>query len=101
MAQLGGKEIEVDSEGYLANPADWTEDVAKDLAKSLNIDLSDDHWKVINFLREQHDQGVEMSIRKVGKSGIVDLKKFYELFPGGPLKTASKIAGLSRPASCV
>lgn len=101
MAQLGGKEVEVDAEGYLANPDDWTEEVAKDLAKGLNIELTDDHWKVINFLREQHSQGVEMSIRKVGKSGLVDLKQFYQLFPGGPLKNASKIAGLSRPASCV
>jgi tRNA 2-thiouridine synthesizing protein E len=101
MANLGGKEVEVNEEGYLINPADWDKAVAGDLAKELNIEMTDAHWKVIDYLREQHGQGVEMSIRKVGKSGVVDIKGFYELFPGGPLKNASKVAGLSRPTSCV
>jgi len=101
MAQLGGKEVEVDADGCLVSSDDWDENVATDLAESLNIKLTDDHWKVINFLRQQHAQGVEMSIRKVGKSGLIDLRQFYQLFPGGPLNSASKIAGLPRPASCV
>jgi len=101
MATLGGKEVEVNDEGYLVNPDDWDKAVAGDLAKEMNIELTDKHWAVIDYLRAQHDEGVEMTIRKVGKSGVVDIKGFYELFPGGPLKNASKIAGLSRPTSCV
>jgi len=98
---IAGKEVEIDEEGYLVDSPQWDKDVAQEIAKELNIELSDKHWEVIDYLRAQHDEGVEMSIRKVGKSGIVDLKEFYGLFPGGPLKNASKIAGLSRPASCV
>lgn len=101
MANLGGKEVEVNDEGYLVNASDWDESVAEDLAKELKISLGDKHWEVIKYLREQHDAGVEMSIRKLGKSGIVDIKELYQLFPGGPLKFASKVAGLPRPTSCV
>ena len=94
-------DVQRNEEGYLLDANEWSEEVAKDIAKELNLELTDKHWEVINFLREQHDQGVEMSIRKMGKSGIVDIKEFYQLFPGGPLKNASKVAGLPRPTSCV
>jgi tRNA 2-thiouridine synthesizing protein E len=101
METLGGRELEVDEGGYLVSPEDWNEEVAKDIAKNLNIELTDEHWKVVNFLREKHNEGVEMSLRKIGKSGVVDIKGLYALFPGGPLKNAAKVAGLSRPTSCV
>ncbi len=88
-------------EGYLTDASQWDKSLAEEIAKELNIKLTDDHWKVIEYLRQQHDEGVEMSIRKVGKSGVVDIKGLYTLFPGGPLKNASKIAGLPRPTSCM
>lgn len=88
-------------EGFLTDAGQWSEDVAQEIAGELSIDLTDKHWEVINYLREQHEQGIEMSIRKLGKSGLVDIKELYQLFPGGPLKNASKIAGLPRPTSCV
>lgn len=94
-------EVKRNEEGYLEDASEWSEDIAKEIAGELSIDLSDKHWEVIKYLRDQHDQGVEMSIRKMGKSGVVDIKEFYQLFPGGPLKNASKIAGLKRPVSCV
>lgn len=101
MAKLGGKEVEVNEEGFLVSPDDWDKAVAEDIAKDLDIKLTDKHWEVIDYLQKQHAEGVEMTIRKMGKSGIVDIKGLYDLFPGGPLKNASKIAGLSRPTSCV
>ncbi len=94
-------QVERNDEGFMTNAAEWSEDIAKTIAQELDIELSDKHWEVINFLRKQHESGVEMSIRKLGKSGIVDIKELYQLFPGGPLKNASKIAGLPRPTSCV
>ncbi len=94
-------DVKRNEEGFLTDASEWSEDVAKEIAEELNIELTDKHWEVINYLRGQHDQGIEMSIRKLGKSGIVDIKGFYKLFPGGPLKNASKIAGLPRPTSCV
>lgn len=99
--KLGGQDVDVDVEGYMTNPDQWSGEIAKDIAKELNTELTQTHWDVLNWLREQHYQGQEVNIRKVGKSGIVDIKQFYQLFPGGPLKNASKIAGLKKPTSCL
>lgn len=98
-----GKSVEVDDEGFLMDGSTWDGDVAREIAKELDIELPDDsvQWKLIDWLREQHAAGVEVNIRKVAGSGLVDIKQFYQLFPGGPLKNASKIAGLPRPTSCV
>lgn len=100
---LNGQDVEVDAEGYLLNPDDWNGDMAKVIAAELNIPLpdGDKRWQVIDWLRQQHYAGVELNIRKVGTSGVVDIKEFYQLFPGGPLKNASKIAGLKKPTSCL
>ncbi len=96
-----GKEIEVDDNGYLVNSDDWNEDVAREIAKEEGIELTEKHFEVINFLRQSFKEGKQLSIRKIGKSGIVDIKEFYQLFPDGPLKKASKIAGMPKPAGCV
>jgi len=98
---LGGKAIEVNEEGYLITSNDWNKDVATDLAKEEDIDLTDTHFAVLEFLRDKAAAGDTITIRSVGKSGIIDIKQFYKLFPKGPLKKASKIAGISKPSSCV
>lgn len=96
-----GKTVEVTEEGYLTNPADWTEEMAKEMAKEAGIELTDKHFEVLNYLRKQFETGEALTIRKVGKSGIVDIKGLYQLFPGGPLKISSKLAGIPKPTSCV
>jgi tRNA 2-thiouridine synthesizing protein E len=93
--------IKVNEEGYFTDPSQWNEEIAVEMAKKENIDLTDKHFEVLNFLRSKHAEEVPLSIRKVGKSGIVDIKEFYKLFPGGPLKISSKIAGIPKPVSCV
>ncbi|MFW6224402.1 MAG: TusE/DsrC/DsvC family sulfur relay protein [Bacteroidota bacterium] len=98
---IAGKEIEVTEEGYLQDASQWNEEVARELAKEEEIDLTEDHMKVLKFLREKHEAGEQLTIRKVGKSGIVDIKALYQLFPGGPLKISSKLAGIPKPQSCV
>ena len=98
---IAGAALQVNDEGYLEDASQWTKEIAVEIAKELNIDLSDKHHEVINFLRDKYQEGVPLTIRKVGKSGIVDIKEFYKLFPGGPLKFSSKIAGIPKPASCV
>lgn len=98
---IAGVALTVNDEGYLEDSGQWTKEIAEEIAKELKIDLSDKHYEVINFLRDQYEKGVPLTIRKVGKSGIVDIKGFYQLFPGGPLKFSSKIAGIPKPASCV
>lgn len=98
---LGGKTIEVNEEGYLLSTDEWTRDVATDLAKEENIELTDTHFAVLDFLRDKAKSGDTITIRSVGKSGIIDIKQFYKLFPKGPLKKSSKIAGINKPSSCV
>ena len=103
MAQktIAGKTVQVNGEGYLENPDEWTEEIAKEIAKEIGIELTDKHFEVLNYLREQHAAEVPLTVRKVGKSGITDIKGLYKLFPGGPLKFSSKIAGIPKPVSCV
>ena len=103
MAQrtIAGVTVEVNEDGYLMNPSEWTREIAEELAKEEGIELTEKHFDVINFIRERQAQGITLTIRAVGKSGIVDIKGLYELFPAGPLKKSSKIAGIPKPASCV
>ena len=98
---LAGKSISVNDEGFMTDASQWDQDVAKELAKEEGIELTDKHFEVLNYLRKENDAGTTLTIRKVGKSGIVDIKGLYELFPGGPLKKSSKIAGIPKPSSCV
>jgi tRNA 2-thiouridine synthesizing protein E len=98
---IAGKTISVNEEGYLTDMSQWDENVARELAKEEGIELTDKHFEVIQYLRKTHENGENLTIRKVGKSGIVDIKGVYQLFPGGPLKLSSKIAGIPKPSSCV
>ncbi len=98
---VNGKTINLNDEGYMTDPNQWNEDVAKELGKQDGIELTDEHMKVLEYLREKTAAGESLSIRKVGKSGVVDIKGLYKLFPGGPLKLSSKFAGISKPTSCV
>ena len=103
MAQktIAGISVDVTHEGYLENPAQWTKEIALEIAGEIGIELTDKHFEVLEFLRKEHAAGTQLSIRKVGNSGIVDIKGLYTLFPGGPLKYSAKIAGIPKPVSCV
>jgi tRNA 2-thiouridine synthesizing protein E len=103
MAQktIAGISIEVNDEGYLVNASEWSREVAAEMAKEEGIELTDKHYEVLEFLRQASEKGETLTIRKVGKSGITDIKGLYQLFPGGPLKLSSKFAGIPKPASCV
>jgi len=96
-----GHQVEVNDEGYMLNPDQWTRNIAIGIAKEEGIDLSEQHIKVIDYIREKTRNGEALSLRRIGKSGIVDIKELYQLFPGAPLKKATKIAGLPKPESCI
>jgi tRNA 2-thiouridine synthesizing protein E len=96
-----GKTLQFTEDGYMTDFSAWNEDIAKELAKEDNIELTDKHIEVLKFLREKHESGASLTIRSVGKSGIVDIKGLYQLFPGGPLKISSRLAGIPKPSSCV
>jgi tRNA 2-thiouridine synthesizing protein E len=100
--EIAGVTIDVDDNGYMTNLNQWNKEIAAALAKEVGIDsLTDKHWAVVDYLQKSYKEGIALSIRKVGKSGITDIKEFYQLFPGGPLKKSSLIAGIPRPASCI
>jgi tRNA 2-thiouridine synthesizing protein E len=103
MAQkiYAGVNIDVNEEGYLTNPSQWTKEIGAEIAKEEGITLGEQHYAIIEFLRNRHNSGEALSIRSINHSGIIDVKTFYQLFPGAPLKKATKIAGIPKPASCV
>jgi len=93
--------INVNEEGYLTDLSQWSEEVGLALAQEANITMTPRHWEVIAYLQREFRNEVPLSIRRIGKSGVVDIKEFYQLFPMAPLKTASKIAGIPKPVSCI
>lgn len=101
--EANGKKIEVDEDGFLVDPEDWNEDVVKIFAKVEEVDnLTENHWKVINYLRDYFKQfGIAPMIRKLCKDTGFSLKEIYDMFPSGPAKGACKLAGLPKPTGCV
>jgi len=98
---IAGQKVTVNHEGFMTDLNQWNKNVAHEIAREEGINLEDKHWPVLEYLQKQHRNEVPLTIRKVGKSGVVDIKGFYTLFPGGPLKKASKIAGIPKPVSCI
>lgn len=98
---IAGKSVTVNEEGYLTDFNQWDEKVGEVLASEANIVLTPRHWEVLKYLQNEQKNQVALSIRRIGKSGLVDIKEFYQLFPMAPLKTATKIAGIPKPASCI
>lgn len=98
---IAQKNVLVNEEGYLTDFTQWNKEIGNELAGENNIVLTSKHWEVIDYIQEEYIKDSPLSIRRIGKSGIVDIKEFYALFPVGPLKTATKIAGVPKPASCI
>ena len=103
MAQkiYAGVTVEVNEDGYFNDPSQWTPEIAKDIAKDEGIELTDKHFEMLEYLRNKFNSGDALTIRGINKSGIVDVKTFYGMFPGAPLKKSTKIAGIPKPSSCV
>ena len=109
--EVNGTAYETDEEGYLVNIADWNEvdQIANEIAKSENVDMTPSHWEVVNFLRDYYNEyqiapAVRVLTKAIGKQLGPDKgnsKYLYELFPYGPAKQACKIAGLPKPTGCV
>lgn len=101
--QAGDITIEIDEDGFIQEPDVWNEQVANALAATEGVqEMSEDHWKIVNFLREYYlEFGSAPMIRKLCKSTGFKLKEIYDLFPSGPAKGACKVAGLPKPTGCV
>jgi len=99
---VNGTELETDEEGYLLAP-DYSEDVVKVIAQAEGIELNDDHWKVVQYLRDQyrengHTPNFRIMLKDMGEI-IPDCesKTLYDLFPAGPAKQGARVAGLPKP----
>ena len=94
--------VAFDSEGFMVDPNAWTPEIGQAIASALNIQLTDRHWIVINFARQEfRSTGQPPTLRRITKATPVDTKEIYQLFPGGPAKTAARIAGLGKPTGCI
>jgi tRNA 2-thiouridine synthesizing protein E len=102
-ATYAGTQVEVDAEGFLTQPEQWTREMGEQIAAENGIDqLSERHWLVIDFMRNAYlENGSAPSIRTLGKASGVPIKELYELFPKGPAKLAAKIAGIPKPRGCI
>ena len=100
---VNGAQIEVDEDGFIVNPDLWNEAIVQVFGKLEGVEnLTEKHWKVINYLRDYYKQfGIAPMIRKLCKETGFTLKEIYELFPSGPAKGACKLAGLPKPTGCV
>jgi tRNA 2-thiouridine synthesizing protein E len=99
---IGGREVHVDEEGFLTVYDEWDDDLAKQLAAQIGIDLTDAHWTAIRFLRADFAaQGETPTIRRVSTVGGVPTKDLFTLFPKKPAKKMAYIAGLPKPHGCV
>lgn len=102
-AQLAYGGVEVDAEGFLTDPAEWTSEIATTIGAENGIaELTPRHWVVVHFMRDRYlETGSAPSIRALGKESDVPVKELYELFPKGPAKLAAKIGGIPKPRGCI
>ena len=100
---IAGTPVDVNEEGFLTDPSQWTEAIAIELAKREGIDpMSDRHWVVVRFMRSEYEAtGTGPTVRVLGKTSGVPVKELYQLFPKGPAKLAAKIAGIPKPRGCI
>jgi len=102
--EFEGRKLEVNEEGFLAQPEVWNKEIAQFMAKKDEgiKELSEDHWAVIDYIREYYlEKDLAPMVRKICKTTGFKLKYIYQLFPSGPAKGAAKIAGLPKPDGCV
>jgi tRNA 2-thiouridine synthesizing protein E len=102
VTEINSHQIHVDDEGFLTEYDEWDENLAVVLASRIGIELTDAHWKVIRFLRDDYKtQGDTATTRRVQAIGGVPVKEQFALFPKKPAKKMAYIAGLPKPHGCV
>jgi dissimilatory sulfite reductase related protein len=100
---IAGTEVELNDEGFLVDPQQWSEAMGVELARQAGIDpMTERHWQVVHYMRREFlEHGTAPSIRTLGKASGVSVKELYQLFPKGPAKLAAKVAGVPKPRGCI
>lgn len=109
MIKFNGQQFETDKHEYLLNLSDWNEALALHIAELENITMTDNHWEVVNFVRDFYTEfktspAIRMLVKAMAKQLGADKGNsiyLYKLFPKGPAKQATRIAGLPKPAKCI
>lgn len=109
MIVINGREIETDAEGYLANLDDWSEEVAQHLSQQDQLELTEEHWKILTWIRNYYQEnGTAPNLRVMQKllkeefgPEAADKTYLFNLFPYGPAKQAARYAGMPKPTGCV
>ena len=101
-ATIAGKDVHVNDEGFLTEYDEWSEDIAAELAKNIDVEMTDEHWKLIKWLREDYkEKGETATTRRVQTVGGWPTKQQFTMFPKKPAKKMAYIAGLPKPVGCV
>ena len=106
---VNGNTIETDEEGYLTDLSIWSKEIAAAIAQAENVNMTDEHWEVVNFLRDYYNEYQIAPAIRVLTNAMKEKfgaekgnnKYLYDLFPYVPAKQACKIAGLPKPTGCV
>ena len=99
---IDGRTVHVNDEGFLTDPSEWTEPLAESLAAAIGIELTDEHWRAIHFLREDFArEGETATLRRISVVGGIPTKTLFQLFPQKPAKKLAYVAGLPKPHGCV
>jgi len=99
---IAGHDVHVDGEGFLTEYDEWDEEVGTALAAQIGIEMTEDHWRVVKFLRDDYkEQGETATLRRVSSTGGIPTKQLFVLFPKKPAKKMSYVSGLPKPVGCV
>ncbi|HSF85672.1 MAG TPA: TusE/DsrC/DsvC family sulfur relay protein [Acidimicrobiia bacterium] len=99
---IADREVTVDEEGFMTVYDEWDEDLGAALASQIGIEMTEDHWRAVKFLREDFAaEGATPTIRRVSTVGGIPTKELFMLFPKKPAKKMAYVAGLPKPAGCV
>ncbi len=101
--EIADKTVQVNEEGFMTDPNEWTQDIAAAIASEEGVsELTPEHWKVIDYSREVGlESGSAPTLRNITKGAGVPTKELFGLFPKGPAKKVAKISGLGKPEGCV
>jgi len=100
---IAGKTVQVNDEGFMTDPSEWTREIAVEIARDEGIDpLTEAHWKVVEFCRQSaKDSGKAPTLRQITTGTGVSTKDLFALYPKGPAKKVARISGLGKPEGCV
>jgi dissimilatory sulfite reductase related protein len=99
---IAGKTVQVNDEGFMTNPAEWTKEIAVEIAREEGVaELTPAHWKIIDFCRQDAKGGKAPTLRRITSTAGVTTKDMFALFPKGPAKKVARISGLGKPEGCV